>query len=146
MKKHILGAALLLTMAACKARDVPRSPAPWITLGASNNIVTSLDTSRIVLETGTRVVWIRQTEGVRTAPDAPATSTVKTESQHRINCGTRTVADMNVVRQDRTGLDIVDRSNAPVPPIPFDQHPYGKRVFGTVCNALGNLPARNSRG
>ncbi|HEX8453295.1 MAG TPA: hypothetical protein VF647_14430 [Longimicrobium sp.] len=133
MKKHILGAALLLTMAACKARDVPRSPAPWITLGASNNVVTSLDTSRILLETGTRVVWIRQTEGVRTAPDAPATSTVKTESRHRVNCGTRVVTDLGA-----TG----DSAGAPQP---FAEHPYGKRVFGTVCNALGNLPARNSR-
>ncbi|HEY0154813.1 MAG TPA: hypothetical protein VGB92_22575 [Longimicrobium sp.] len=130
MKKHTLGAALLLTLAACKAPDVPRSPAPWITLGASNNIVTSLDTSRIVMETGTRVVWIRQTEGVRTTPDAPATSTIKSESRHRVNCGTRTVSDLEPAGATR----------------PFDQHPYGKRVFGTVCNALGNLSARKSRG
>jgi hypothetical protein len=122
--------ALLLTLSACKAPDVPRSPAPWITLGASNNVVTSLDTSRIVLETGTRVVWIRQTEGVRATPEAPATSTLKSESRHRVNCGTRMVSDLEPVGSTR----------------PFDQHPYGKRVFGTVCNALGNLPARNSKG
>jgi len=122
-------AALLMTLAACKARDVPRSPAPWITLGASDNVVTSLDTSRIVLETGTRVVWVRQTQGVRATPDAPATSSVRSESRHRVNCGTRTVSDLEPSGATR----------------PFDQHPYGKRVFGTVCNALGNLPARNSK-
>ncbi|HEX8673702.1 MAG TPA: hypothetical protein VF710_17535 [Longimicrobium sp.] len=133
MKAQAFAATLLLTVAACKAPDVPRSPAPWITLGASNNIVTSLDTSRIVLETGTRVVWIRQTEGVRTAPDAPATSTVKSESRHRINCGTRVVTDLGAAG---------DSAGAPQP---FAEHPYGKRVFGTVCNALGNLPARESR-
>lgn len=129
MKPHLILSALLMTLAACKAPDVPRSPAPWITLGASNNIVTSLDTSRIVLETGTRVVWVRQTEGVRAGPDAPATSTVKTESRHRVNCGSRTVSDLEPAGATR----------------PFDQHPYGKRVFGTVCNALGNLPARTSK-
>lgn len=122
------GAAFLLMLGACKAPDVPRSPAPWITLGASDNVVTSLDTSRIVLETGTRVVWIRQTRGVRATPDAPATSTVKTESRHRVNCGTRNVSDLQPSGTTR----------------PFEQHPYGKRVFGTVCNALGNLPARNA--
>jgi len=126
---RILPPALLLTLAACKAPDVPRSPAPWITLGASSNVVTSLDTSRLVLETGTRVVWVRQTVGVRAAPDAPATSSVETESRHRVNCGTRTVSDLEPTGATR----------------PFDQHPYGKRVFGTVCNALGNLPARNSK-
>lgn len=129
MKTRIGTATLLVTMAACKAPDIPRSPAPWITLGASKNVVTSLDTSRIVLERGTRVVWIRLTEGVRAAPDAPATSTVKTESRHRVNCGTRTVSDLEPSGATR----------------PFDQHAYGKRVFGTVCNALGNLPARNTK-
>ncbi len=127
---RIAPAALLLALGACKASDIPRSDAPWITLGASNNVVTSLDTSRIVLETGTRVVWIRQTEGVRATPESAATSTLKTESRHRVNCGTRTVSDLEPAGATR----------------PFHQHPYGKRVFGTVCNALGNLPARNSKG
>ncbi len=126
---RILAPALLMTLGACKAPDVPRSPAPWITLGAGSNVVTSLDTSRIVLETGTRVVWIRQTEGVRGAPAAPATSTRKSESRHRVNCGTRTVSDLEPSGATRR----------------FEQHPYGNRVFGTVCNALGNLPARPSR-
>ena len=125
--------ALPVTLTACKAHDVPRSPAPWITLGAGDNVVTSLDTSRIVLETGTRVVWIRQTEGVRATPDAPATSTVKSESRHRINCGTRVVTDLGAA---------VDSAGAPQP---FGEHRFGKRVFATVCNALGNLPARNSK-
>jgi hypothetical protein len=38
--------ALLVTLGACRAPDVPRSPAPWMTLGASNDVVTSPDTSR----------------------------------------------------------------------------------------------------
>ena len=130
MKPHrIAPAALLLALGACKASDIPRSDAPWITLGASNDVVTSLDTSRIVKETGTRVVWVRQMAAVRPAPDAPPTSTTKTESRHRVNCGTRTVTDLEPAGGTR----------------PFDQHPHGKRVFQTVCNALGNLPEQTAR-
>lgn len=130
MKPHrIAPAALLLALGACKAPDIPRSDAPWITLGASHDVVTSLDTSRIVKESGTRVVWVRQTAAVRPAPEAPPTSTTKTESRHRINCGTRTVADLEPAGATR----------------PFADHPYGKRVFATVCNALGNLPEQTAR-
>ena len=126
---RIVPAALLLALGACKASDVPRSPAPWITLGASNDVVTSLDTSRIVKETGTRVVWVRQTTAIRPAPDSAATSTTRAESRHRVNCGTRTVTDLEPAGATR----------------PFDQHPHGKRVFQTVCNALGNLPEQTAR-
>jgi hypothetical protein len=130
MKPHRIAPAALLALGACKAPDVPRSPAPWITLGASDHVVTSLDTSRIVAERGTRVVWVRQTTAIRPAPDSAATSTREAESRHRVNCGTRTVADLEPAGATR----------------PFDQHPYGKRVFATVCNALGILPARPSNG
>ena len=131
MKPHrIAAAALLLALGACKASDIPRSPAPWMTLGASNDVVTSLDTSRIVAEPGARVVWVRQTTAIRPAPDSAATSTRKAESRHRVNCGTRTVTDLEPAGASR----------------PFDQHPFGKRVFATVCNALGKLPARPSDG
>lgn len=105
-----------LLLAGCKARDIPRSPAPWITLGASNGVVTSMDTSRIVREPATRVVWIRQTHR----------GAASTETRHRVNCGVRTVADLG----------------APDSAFhPMAEHRYGKRVFPTVCNALGNLPA-----
>ena len=121
-----LSAALVLALAACKAPDIPRSDAPWVTLGASDDAVTSLDTSRIAVEPATRVVWVRQTRAVRTAPGAPATSSTQTESRHRINCGTRIVTDLEPAGATR----------------PFDDHPYGKRVFQTVCHALSNLPAK----
>ncbi len=104
----------VLALPACKAPDVPRSPAPWITLGASKGTVTSLDTSRIVLERSTRVVWVRQKQ-----------ASGQTETRHRVDCGARTVTDLD------SG-----------PTRPFGEHPYGKRVFATVCNALGNLATK----
>lgn len=105
---------LVLALAGCKAPDVPRSPAPWITLGASKDIVTSMDTSRIVAERNTRVVWIRQTEAA-----------ARKESRHRVDCGARTVTDLDAG-----------------PTRPFKDHPYGPRVFATVCNAIGNLATK----
>jgi hypothetical protein len=126
LMNRILSAALLLTLAACKARDIPRSDAPWITLGASNDVVTSLDTSRIVVEPATRVVWVRQLTAIRAEPKGPVTRMTRAESRHRINCGTRVVTDLEPAGATR----------------PFAEHPHGKRVFATVCNALGNLPAK----
>lgn len=123
---RILPAALLLAAGACKARDIPRSDAPWITLGASNDVVTSLDTSRIIVEPGTRVVWVRQLTAIRATPEGPVTRMTRAESRHRINCGTRVVTDLDSAGATR----------------PFAEHPHGKRVFATVCNALGNLPAK----
>ncbi len=116
---------LVLVLAGCKAPDVPRSPAPWITLGAGNGVVTSLDTSRIVAERNTRVVWIRQTQVVRDSAAGPARATSHSETRHRINCGARTVTDLD------SG-----------PTRPFKDHPYGPRVFATVCNAIGNLATK----
>ncbi|CAA9351210.1 MAG: hypothetical protein AVDCRST_MAG68-3701 [uncultured Gemmatimonadetes bacterium] len=116
---------LVLVLGGCKASDIPRSPAPWITLGASKDIVTSLDTSRIVAERTTRVVWVRQTHAVRDSAGAPAKSTSQKESRHRVDCGARTVTDLDAG-----------------PTRPFKEHPYGPRVFATVCNALGNLATK----
>ena len=126
---RIAPAALLLALGACKAPDVPRSPAPWVTLGASNHIVTSLDTSRIVVEPTSRIVWVRQARAARTEQGV-ATGALHSETRHRIDCGARTVTDLEPAGATH----------------PFDRHPFGKRVFPTVCNALGNLPARPSNG
>ncbi len=118
-------AVLLLALGGCKGSDIPRSPAPWITLGASKDIVTSLDTSRIVAERNTRVVWVRQTHAVRDSAGAPAKATTQKESRHRVDCGARTVTDL-----------------VAGPTRPFKVHPYGPRVFATVCNAIGNLATK----
>ena len=114
--------ALLLALGACKAPDIPRSDPPWITLGASDAVVTSLDTSRIGAEPSTRVVWIRQTREV-----SPGVAR-HTESRHRVNCGTQVVTDLE------------GAGATPGAARPFKEHPYGRRVFATVCDALGNLP------
>lgn len=120
-----LGIALfvsLLALGACKAPDIPRSDPPWITLGASNAVVTSLDTSRIGVEPAARVVWLRQTR-----EDTPG-EIRHTQSRHRVNCGTQVVTDLE------------GEGATPGTTRPFKEHPYGPRVFATVCNALGNLP------
>jgi len=116
---------LLLLLGGCKASDIPRSPAPWITLGAGNGVVTSLDTARIVAERNTRVVWIRQTQVVRDSAAGPVRATSHKESRHRVDCGARTVTDLDAG-----------------PTRPFKEHPYGPRVFATVCNAIGNLATK----
>lgn len=125
-----VAAALLLVLGGCKARDIPRSPAPWITLGASNDVVTSMDTSRIGVEPSTRVVWLRQTRGARARAADSTLRIQQTETRHRLNCGTQVVTDL-----EGPGV-------TPGTARPFKEHPYGKRVFATVCDAFSNLPAR----
>ncbi|HEX8362476.1 MAG TPA: hypothetical protein VF613_20315 [Longimicrobium sp.] len=126
MKASLFATAVLaLALAGCKAPDVPRSSAPWITLGAGKGVVTSLDTSRIVAERTTRVVWIRQTQVVRDSAAGPARATSHKESRHRVDCGARTVTDLDAG-----------------PTRPFKDHPHGPRVFATVCNAIGNLATK----
>jgi hypothetical protein len=122
-------APLLLALAACKAKEIPRSPAPWMTIGASRLTVTAMDTSRIGKEGSARLVWLRVETKPDTAAGQPAAPPKRVESHHRINCGTRVVEDLGP-------------AGAPAARHPFDGHPLGKRVFPTVCNAIGLLPAR----
>ncbi|HYW08230.1 MAG TPA: hypothetical protein VE913_14805 [Longimicrobium sp.] len=118
----------LLVLAACKA-EIPRSPAPWMTIGASRLTVTAMDTSRIGKAGSARLVWLRIETKPDTAAGQPAAPPKRVESHHRIDCGARVVEDLGP-------------AGAPAARHPFDTHPHGKRVFPTVCNAIGLLPAR----
>ncbi|HEX8431646.1 MAG TPA: hypothetical protein VF625_10170 [Longimicrobium sp.] len=119
----------LLVLGACKAREIPRSTAPWMTIGASRHTVTALDTSRIGKAGSSRLVWLRVETHPDTAAGQPAAPPKHEDSHHRIDCGARVVEDLGP-------------TDAPAARHPFDTHPLGKRVFPTVCNAIGVLPAR----
>ena len=120
---------VLCVAAGCKAKPIPRSTAPWMTIGASKLTVTALDTSRIAKGASTRTVWLRVETHADTTGGKPATPPTQVVTHHRVDCGTRVVEDL-------------DPAGAPSARHPFDGHPLGKRVFPTVCNAIGILPAR----
>jgi hypothetical protein len=121
----------------------PRATAPWMTIGRSTQVYTSLDTSRIVSEGSKRVVWVRTDSLVLDTVAANGTGTVLTrESQHRVDCGTAKVQDMAVIQRDGAGR-LTGGTPAPVGgERAFASHPFGQRVFPTVCEAIG-VAARN---
>lgn len=109
-------------------------------LGGSADEVTSLDTSRIGREGTDRTVWLRR-DSLRRDPEGrraivPGTAR---ETLHRIRCGARTVDDLEVRPERQRGLpgptDVLTTRRER----PFADHPYGAKVFPTVCTAIGQI-------
>ena len=118
---------LLLSAAACKTREIPRPEAPWMPLGGKAALITLLDTSRIVHEGNARLVRLR-VDSIATGPGGNPVfvTSARRESAHRVHCATRTVDD----------LPLPGQATTPTQGVAFEGHPYGPRVFPSVCSAM----------
>lgn len=136
-------------LAACGSEVTPQglAPAPWFTIGKGPAGYTSVDTARVAAEGSQRVLWVRTDYlDPDSAPASPGGVVKVRETQHRVNCGARTVADLAMVFRDSAGAELGGAAVPAGAPVAFDAHPYGKGVFPTVCNALTIADGHRRRG
>lgn len=135
-------------MAACRAPDPGTyAPAPWLTIGKGPAGYTALDTARIEVDGSGRVVWLRTDYlAADSAPKVPGTMVAVRETRHRVECGARTVGDLETVLRDDAEKPVRQDPAPGAAPRPFDAHPYGKKVFPTVCNAISMAAEHRKRG
>ena len=142
----LLLASTLLVLPACGSDVTPEglAPAPWFTIGKGPVGYTALDTSRIQSEGSRRVVWVR-TEFLApdSAPKVPGAAVKARETRHALECGTRRVTDLETILRDSMGKPI-GTSPAGGVARPFEAHPYGPKMFPTVCNAI-SITARHRK-
>ncbi|MBB4638758.1 hypothetical protein [Longimicrobium terrae] len=117
----------------------PRAAPPWMTIGRATATFSSVDTSRIVTEGNRRVVWVRADSlEVDTTAAVAGTGRVHIrETQHRVDCGARTVEDLATILRDGSGKQTGGGAEPAAAPRPFASHPFGMRFFPTVCEAIG---------
>lgn len=140
----VLAAAALAACGGSRSPMPPRAAAPWMTIGRATSTYSSVDTSRIVIEGNRRVVWVRADSlAVDTAAPVAGTGTVHIrETQHRVDCGARTVEDLATIVRDGSGRQTGASATPAAPPRAFASHPFGTRFFPTVCEAI-SVTARN---
>lgn len=122
-----------------------RAPAPWFTIGKGPAGYTALDTSRIVPDGPRRIVWLRTDYlAADSAPKVPGAAVKVRETRHRLDCGARTVGDMETILRDSLEKPLGQVPAASGAARPFASHPYGAKVFPTVCNAI-SIAARHRK-
>jgi hypothetical protein len=140
MKIRTLAAAALLLVSGCKTREIPRPEPNWMPLGGTRGTITLLDTTRIGVEGDARLVWVRMDSVQMDAREKPVlVPGARRESLHRVRCGVRTIDDLRLSPPGSNRVPgptdiLVVQGNRP-----FAQHPYGERVFSTVCAALSRV-------
>ncbi|HEY7770304.1 surface-adhesin E family protein [Longimicrobium sp.] len=134
----------LLVLSACGSDVTPEglAPAPWFTIGKGPVGYTALDTSRIQSEGSRRIVWVR-TEFLEpdSAPRLPGAVVKARETRHALDCGVRRVTDLETILRDSVGKPLAESPAAGVARA-FEAHPYGPKMFPTVCNAI-SITARH---
>jgi hypothetical protein len=118
------------------------APAPWFTIGKGPVGYTSLDTTRIQSDGPRRIVWVR-TDFLApdSAPKVPGAAVKARETRHTLDCGARRVTDLETILRDSAGTP-VGGSVAGGVARTFEAHPYGRKMFPTVCNAI-SITARH---
>ncbi len=142
----LLLASTLLVLPACGSDVTPEglAPAPWFTIGKGPVGYTSLDTSRIQSEGARRIVWVR-TDFLApdSAPKVPGAAVKARETRHVLECGTRRVTDLETILRDTVGKPLGGSTTGGIART-FEAHPYGPRMFPTVCNAI-SITARHRK-
>lgn len=140
----LLLASTLLVLSACGSDVTPEglAPAPWFTIGKGPVGYTALDTSRIQSDGPRRIVWVR-TEFLEpdSAPKMPGAGVKARETRHILECGARRVTDLETILRDSVGKPLAESSAGGVARA-FEAHPYGPKMFPTVCNAI-SITARH---
>jgi hypothetical protein len=140
MKPTLILFPALLLLVGCKTREIPRPEPNWMPIGGTHGTVTLLDTVRVGVEGDARLVWLRLDSLKYDAEQKPSlVPGARLETLHRVRCGPQTVDDLRLSPQGSsrvpgpTDLLVLEANR------PFARHPYGERVFPTVCAALGRL-------
>ena len=138
----------ILALSACGGDVTPQGlpPAPWFTIGKGPVGYTALDTSRIQSDGPRRIVWVR-TEFLApdSAPRVPGAVVKARETHHVLDCGARRVTDLETILRDSTGKPLAESSAGGVART-FEAHPYGPRMFPTVCNAISITATHREQG
>lgn len=134
----------MLILSACGSDVTPEglAPAPWFTIGKGPVGYTSLDTSRIQSDGSRRIVWVR-TDFLApdSAPKVPGAVVKARETHHVLDCGARRVTDLETILRNSVDKPLAE-SSAGGAPRAFETHPYGPKMFPTVCNAI-SITARH---
>ncbi len=133
----LLLASTLLILSACGRGATPEGlpPAPWFTIGGGAVGLTSLDSSRIQSDGPRRIVWVRTDFLLPdSAPKVPGAVVKARETRHVLDCGARRVTDLETILRDSVGKPLAESAGGVART--FEAHPYGPRMFPTVCNAI----------
>ena len=138
----------ILALSACGSGATPEGlpPAPWFTIGGGPVGYTSLDSSRIQSDGPRRIVWVRMDFlAPDSAPRVPGAVVKARETRHVLDCGARRVTDLETILRDSTGKPLGGSTTGGVART-FEAHPYGPRMFPTVCNAISITATHREQG
>jgi hypothetical protein len=128
----------LVALADATAQPGPsRAPIPWATIGTSPEVVLSLDTSRVEVDTVGQRVWLRFDYATdQTVPPTPKGPYRRTVVLENIDCALRRTRDIEMLLFDRTGIQLVRFPFPTAAWTSFDKHAMTATYFDLACQAL----------